>query len=77
MIASLITLLVGVFACAVHLIIEEEQQDMELSLLRHSLSMLCDSRERKSDDAQMLLLQNADISNGKEKKHSSASQMII
>jgi hypothetical protein len=55
LIASLITLLVGVLACAVELIVEEEQRDMELSLLRHSLSMLWDSRtrkKRKSKDAQ-------------------------
>jgi len=48
-IASLITLLVGVLACAVELIVEEEQRDIELSLLRHSLSMLWDSRKRSSD----------------------------
>jgi len=52
LIASLIALLVGVLACAVELIVEEEQGDMELSLLRHSLSMLWDNRKRKSNDAQ-------------------------
>jgi len=48
-IASLITLLVGVLACAVELIVEEEQRDMELSLLRHSLAMLWYSRKGSSD----------------------------
>jgi hypothetical protein len=52
LIASLISLFVGVFACAVALVIEEEQREMEQLLLRHALSMLQDSRKRKSDDAE-------------------------
>jgi hypothetical protein len=52
LIASLITLFVGVFAFAVALVIEEEQWEMEQLLLRHALSMLRDSRKRKFDDAE-------------------------
>jgi hypothetical protein len=52
LIASLITFFVGVFAYAVALFVEEEQHEMELSLLRHSLSMLRDSRKRKPGNAE-------------------------
>jgi hypothetical protein len=52
LIASLITLFVGVLACAVALVIEEEQWEMEQVLLRHALSMLWDSRKRKFDNAE-------------------------
>jgi hypothetical protein len=51
LIVSLITLFVGVFVCAVALVIEKEQREMEQLLLTHSLSMLQDSRKRKFDDA--------------------------
>ena len=40
------------FACAVALVIEEEQREIEQSLLRDSLYMLWDSRKRKSDNAE-------------------------
>ena len=52
LIASIITLFVGVFVCAVALVIEEEQREIEQSLLRDSLYMLWDSRKRKSDNAE-------------------------
>jgi hypothetical protein len=52
LIASLITLFVGVFAVAVSIVIEEEQREMEQLLLRHALSALRDGRKRKFDHAE-------------------------
>ena len=76
LIASIITLFVGVFACAVALVIEEEQREIEQSLLRDSLYMLWDSRKRKSDNAEDILSRNADIYNGIGIEHSNASWKI-
>jgi hypothetical protein len=76
-IASLITLLVGVLACAVELTVEEEQRDMELSLLRHSLSMPWDSRKRSSDAQDAFPAKCRYVEWDREREPSNVSWMIV
>jgi hypothetical protein len=49
-VASLVALLFGVIACAVALVIEEEQRDFEMSLIREVAVMIVDGRKRRLAD---------------------------
>jgi hypothetical protein len=48
-VASLVALLFGVIACAVALVIEEEQHEFETSLIREVAIMIMDGRKRLGD----------------------------